>query len=128
MRKNILLFVLVLVISLATAPYFGALYDRFSPQQGSTFWGLDENDALSFVGFFVAYVFFTPFIFELLGKGNKKKWIIGLIVPPTLLWIFADIYYIYIPISLGLVGFALAKLISIIISKLKKPNLPMVVK
>ena len=126
MRKNILLFVLVLVISLATAPYFGGWYDKFSPHYGS--WTYSKEDSVFFTGFVLNYIFFTPFIFELLGKGNKKKCIIGLIVPPTLLWIFADIYYIYIPISLGLVGFALAKLISIIISKLKKPNLPMVVK
>lgn len=108
MRKNILFFILVLTLSIVTAPYFGNWYDKFSPQYGSAFWGPDKTDAISIVGFFVAYAFLIPLIFALFGYGNRKKLIFWSLLPIALLWLFVDINYIYIPVILALIGFCVA--------------------
>lgn len=126
MRKNILFFILVLVLSLATAPYFGTWYDTISPQYGG--WVTSKSDAVSFAGFFVAYIFLIPFTLELFGNENRKKWILWSLLLPALLWIGADIEHIYLPIILGLIAFVLAKLVRLLISKIHRPNPPMVIK
>jgi hypothetical protein len=126
--KNILLLVAVFIISHYTASYFGLIYNYFSPQHGSAFWGPDKFGAITFVGSFLAYVFLVPFIFEIFGAGKKRIWMLCLLLPLALFWISADRYYIYVPIVLGIIAFAFAKLINFIISKFKHPNPPMVVK
>jgi len=123
MQKNILFFILVLALSFAGSSYFGVLYNHFSPQRGSSFWGLDTEGAISFIGFLVAYVFFTTFIFGLSGFRKNKNWIIVLLIPPALLWIGADPAHIYIPIILGLIGFGVSKIISLVVSKFKRPTI-----
>jgi len=124
--RNLLLFVAVLILSYITAPYFGSWYDKFSPQYGS--WIVSKDYAVFVAGLPVAYVFFTPFLFELFGTVNKRKWILWLMIPPALMWIEADRYYLYIPIIVGLVGFFAAQIINLIIKKFRHPNPPMVVK
>jgi hypothetical protein len=125
--KNFILLIVVLILSYFTAPYFGALYDRFSPQYDYSFFNLGKESVVFLAGLPVAYVFFIPFLFEIFGTGSKKKWIIWSLIPPALFWISADKYYIYIPIILGIVSFGLAKLINFIIPKIRKPN-PIVIK
>jgi hypothetical protein len=122
--RNFLLLVLVLVLCLVLAPYFGSWYDKFSYQYGD--WVLDKDGTVFFAGLFVSYVALVPFVFELLGSESKKKWIIWLLIPPALLWIFADIYYIYIPIILALISFFLAWLLRKMF--VKNPNPPVVIK
>lgn len=124
MRRNVLLLILVLVSCFVLAPYLGTWYDRFSYQYGG--WMLDKESAVFFAGLLVSYVFLIPFIFELLGTEKKRKWTVWLLVPPLLLWLSADIYYIYIPAILGLIGFGLAHLLRKIF--VKHPNPPMVIK
>ncbi len=125
MRKNVLFFILVLVLSLVTAPYFGSVYNLFSPQESSAFWGLDQSENISFAGFFVAFVFFQTLFFGFLGIKANKKWFIIPMIPVALLWLGADIAHIYIPIILSLIGFSLAWLIRKIF--VRHHNLPMVV-
>ncbi len=119
MRKNILFFILAIALSLATAPYFGSWYDKFSSQQESAFWGPSINEVLYFIGFFVAYVFFIPFLFELFRVEKRKKLITWFLILPLILWLAADLYHIYIPAVVGLAGFVLGRLINFIIYKLK---------
>lgn len=108
MRRNILFFILVLVLSLVTASYFGGWYDAISPQYGSAFWGLDQGESISFVGFFVSYIFFMALFFGFLGIKANKKWFVIPMIPVALLWLGADFVHIYIPVTFGLAGFALA--------------------
>lgn len=126
--KNIFLLVVVLLLSYYTAPYFGSWYDKFSPQNSSSFLGIGKEISLFIVGLPFAYVFFTIFLFGVLSFGSKKKWIGILLIPPILFWLVLDSYHIYLPIILGIIAFVLAKLINLVISKFKRPNLPMVVK
>jgi len=126
MRNNILLFILILAISLVVAPYFGGWYDMFSPHYGS--WVYDRQDSIFFSGILLAYVFFVPLIFELFGKGNKNKWMIILLAPVMLFYLYANIKLIYIPVAVSITGCLLAKLIKFIIKKFKHPNSSMVVK
>lgn len=126
--KNLILLIAVLILSYFTAPYFGAWYDKFSPQYSNSFLGTGKDLSLFVAGLPVAYVFFVSFIFEIFGSGNKKKWILWSLLPAALLWISIDLYYIYVPIILGVIAFLLAKLINLLISKFKHPNPPMVVK
>lgn len=113
--KNFLLFILAIALSLATATYFGTWYDQFSPQYGG--WITDKADAIYFAGMFFSYVFFLPFIFQIFASGNKIKWILILLIPPTLLWILADIQHIYLPVILGLIAFGLGKIINLMVAK-----------
>ena len=122
MQRNFLLLILVLVISFTTASFFGEWYDKFSPQYGSVFLGTDKNSAVSFVGFFVSYLFFVILLFSILGSGNKKRWIWILLIPTVLLWVVADLSHIYLPILLGLIAFALTT----ILQKLFKRNSPQI--
>ena len=126
MKNNVLLFILVLVISLATASYFGGLYDIFDAQYGGG-WMADKEMAVNLAGFIFAYVFFIPFVFELLSKRNKNKWMIWSLVPVILLYIGYNWQLLYIPIIASIVGCLLAKLINFVISKLKHSNPPMVI-
>jgi len=118
--KNFLLLIAVFILSYLTAPYFGSFYDKFSLQYNNSFLGTGKDLSLFIAGLPVAYVFFVPFLYEIFGSGSKIKWILWLLLPPTLFWLSADRYYIYIPIILAIVAFFLAKLINFIISKLKK--------
>ncbi len=123
MRKNILFFILALVLSLVTAPYLGAWYDKFSFQDSG--WMGDRDGAIFFAGMLVSYVVLVPFILELLGQGNRRKLITWLLVPILLFWISADSNYIYIPIILSLIGFSLAWLLRKVF--VRHHNLPMVI-
>lgn len=125
MKKNILLLVLVLVTSYFTAPYVGGVYDKFYPQYGD--WIIGKNDSIFFAGFLLSYIALIPFVFGLFGvRGNKS--ILWFLLPVLLFLLFADSYHVYIPITFGLTGFALAKFLRLIISKLHHPNPPMVIK
>jgi hypothetical protein len=125
--RNFLLLIIVSVLSYFTAPYFGFLYDKFSPQYNNSFLGTGRDLSLFVAGLPVAYVFFIPFLFELLGSGKRRNWMLWLLVLPALLWISVDIYYIYVPIVLGAIAFFFAWFIRFIVSKFRHPNLPMVI-
>lgn len=128
MRNNFLLFILVLALSLITAPYLGGWYDKFDPQYSYGLFGVGRENAIFLTGFFVAYVIFVPLIFELLGAGSRKKWILWSLLPPALLWVSADFSHIYLPIAAAVAAYLVAKLIRFIVSKFKRPGLPMVIK
>lgn len=106
MRKNILFFVLALILSIAAAPYFGSWYNKLSPQYGV--WMTSNNDAVTFAGFFVAFIFFQTLIFGFIGIRENKKWFIIPMIPVALLWLGADFAHIYIPIILAFAGFCVA--------------------
>ena len=72
MKNNILLFIFVLVISLATASYFGGWYDYFVPQYDYSLLGIDQETVVYIAGLFFAYVFFVPFI-RLIASLNSLK-------------------------------------------------------
>ncbi|KKP56344.1 MAG: hypothetical protein UR80_C0016G0006 [Parcubacteria group bacterium GW2011_GWB1_35_5] len=127
MKNNILLFIFVLVISLATASYFGGWYDYFVPQYDYSLLGIDQETVVYIAGLFFAYVFFVPFIFELLGKGNKNKWIVVLLVPVVLFYLYDNVMLTYIPILASITGCLLAKLINLTIKKFKHQNPPMII-
>lgn len=126
--KNILLLVIVLVLSYFTADYFGSWYDKFSPQYSNSFLGTGKDLSLFIAGIPFAYVFFVTFIFTLFGFRSRKKWLIWLLIPPLLLWLSADRYFIYLPVILGLIAFGLTVLINLLISKLRHSNPPIVLK
>ena len=128
MKRNILLFILVLVMSFATASYFGSLYNYFVPQDSSSMLGASKDTAIFTAGIFFSYVFLVPLIFELFGMGSKKKWIVVSLVPVILFYLSDNIKLVYIPILTAIIGFLLAKIINFLISKFKHPNPPMVVK
>jgi len=122
MKNNILLFVLVLAINLLTAPYFGDWYNQIDPQRGSWFWGPTDEEILFFVGFLMSYVFFIPLVFELLSRGRKNWWVIISLAPVILLFAGYKWQILYIPILIAIIGFGIAKLIRLIISKLHHTN------
>lgn len=99
-------FILVLVLSLVTAPYFGSWYDKFYPQSGD--WAYGTADAIFFAGFLLSYVFLIPFMFGFFGLENRKKWILWSLLPVFLFFIYGAIKLIYIPIILALIGFCVA--------------------
>ncbi len=128
MRNNILLFILVLAISLATASYFGGWYDYFVPQYDYSLLGIDQETIVYVAGLFFAYVFFVPFIFELLGKGSKNKWMVILLAPVILFYLYDSVALVYIPIIASIAGCLIAKLTNLVIRQFRHPNPPMVIK
>lgn len=124
--RNFLLFVVTVVLSYFTASYVGSWYNQITPQYGSFF--VDGNDSMMFAGWLMSFGFFVPFVFGLFGFKKNIKWITISLIMPALLWLSSDVHHIYIPIIFGLAGFALAKLINLIISKSHRPNPPMVMK
>jgi hypothetical protein len=124
--RNFLLFILVLILSCTTASCVGTWYNQITPQHGSFFVGSDT--VTMFSGWLMSFGFFVPFVFGLFGFKKNIKWILISLMVPALLWLSSDLYHIYIPIAFSFAGFILAKLIRLIISKFKHPNLPMVIK
>lgn len=124
--KKILLFIIALVLSYLTAPYFGSWYNTISPQHGG--WMVGGNQAVFFAGIIVSYIFFIPFVYGLFGIKRNKNWIIWPLLPAVLLMLGADKYHFYIPALLIIGALALAWLVGFIISQLRRPNPPMVVK
>lgn len=128
MRKNILFFILVIVLSFVLAPYFGNFYNSIISQNDNSFLGLSKETVVFVAGIPFAYVFLIPFVFELFGTGNKKKWILWSLLPVVLFYLYDSVSLSYIPILASIIGFVIAKFINLLISKLKHPNPPMVVK
>ncbi|MFH0999670.1 MAG: hypothetical protein V1783_02410 [Bacteroidota bacterium] len=126
MRRNFLFFILVIVTSLVSAPYLGVWYDQISIQYGG--WMTSKKDAVYFAGLLVSYVFFIPLLYGIFGIRKNKNWIIWTLLPVLLLWFGADKYHIYIPVLLIIAALFIAKLLNLLISKLKRPNPPMVIK
>lgn len=108
MRRNILLFILVLVISYFVAPYFGLIYNMFAPQLGSSFLGVGKETAIYVAGIPFAYMFLIPLTFGLFGSGNRNKWIIWLVTPIILFYLYDNVRLTYLPIALALIAFGLA--------------------
>ena len=93
MRKNILLFVLVLVLSFVTSSFFGNWYDKFIPQNSYGLFGVGRENAIIFTGIQLSYIFFIPFLFELIGVEKRRKWITWFLIPPLLLWLFQHLTF-----------------------------------
>lgn len=125
--KNIFLLIVALVLAYLTAPYFGSWYDQINPQYDSLF-GAPKNITDTVAGLPLAYVFFIPLLFELWGKGKKNWWMIILLAPVILFYLYADLSLVYIPIALAIAGCLIAKLVRLIYSKIHHPNPPMVIK
>lgn len=115
--KNVILLGVVLILGYFTAEYFGGWYNKFAPLYDRSLIGLSTNDLIFVVGFPFAYVFFLTLIFQIFAWGNRVKWTLILLIPPTLLWILADIQHIYLPVILGLIAFGIAKLINLVVAK-----------
>jgi len=110
--KNIILLAVVLVLSYYTAEYFGAWYDKFSPQSGgSLFLSLTKQELIFLVGLPFAYVFFTTLLFQLFASGNRNKWTLWLLVPALLFFGSGDLKHIYLPIILGLTAFGISYIV-----------------
>ena len=106
--KNILLLAVVCILSYFAAPYFGAWYDKFSPQYDDSFFSFPHSIVLFVAGIPVAYVFFISLVFTLFGFGDRKKWLIGLLIPALLFWLSADKYHIYLPTIFCLIAYGSA--------------------
>jgi len=126
--KNIILLVIVLFLSYFTAEYFGSWYDYFVPQYDNSLLSLSREGIFTLVGIPFAYIFFLIIVFQLFGSNNKNKWILALLIPPTLLWLSIDPNHIYLPLILGFIAFGFSQLINILISKFKHLNPPIVLK
>jgi hypothetical protein len=124
--KKFILLVVVVVLSYFTASYVGPWYNTITPQTGNFI--TDGSDAMFFAGWLMSFGFFVPLVFGLFGFRKNKNWIIVLLIVPALLWLSSDLYHIYIPIAFGLAGFVIAKIINLVISKIHRPNPPMVIK
>ena len=126
--KNIILLVIVLFLSYFTAEYFCSWYDYFVPQYDNSLLSLSREGIFTLVGIPFAYIFFLIIVFQLFGSNNKNKWILALLIPPTLLWLSIDPNHIYLPLILGFIAFGFSQLINILISKFKHLNPPIVLK
>lgn len=110
--RDILLFIIVLVLSYFTGEYFGAIYNKFAPIHDHSLLGLSTGDLIHLIGAPFAYIFFTILLFKLFAGGNQNKWIGWFLVPPALFFASGDLKHIYLPIILGLVAYSLAMLIT----------------
>ncbi len=77
--RILIAFVLAIILSVILTPFFGGLYDEFSPPTGRWFWGPSHPEYIP--GFIIAYLFFFPlFIISLLEK-KKITWLLIGIFP-----------------------------------------------
>jgi hypothetical protein len=105
--KNFLLLIAILILSHFTSYIFGSLYGYFSLQD-VMFMELPFTLIMASTGTLLSFTFFIMFFFSLSGFRKNKKWIICSLIIPALLWLSSDIYDIYLPVIIGLVGFGLA--------------------
>jgi hypothetical protein len=125
--KNLVWLLIAIVLSHYTSFYFGSLYSYFTSQD-VMFMELPFTLIIASTGTLFAFIFLIVFIFSLFGFRKNRKWIMCSLIVPALLWLSSDVYDIYLPIIIGLVGFGLAFEFRRIFKSLYKPNPPMVVK
>ncbi len=106
--KKILLLIVVIASSYFLAFEIGSWYNTINPQNGSAFWGLSRQEAISFAGFMISYIFLIPFSYGLFGITQNKKLIFWLLLPAVLLVLGADKAHFYIPLGLVLAGLAIS--------------------
>lgn len=130
MKKNLFILFLVIILSVILIYPLGYILNQFVfHQQGGGFdVGPDDMMVDIFIGAMVIPPLLSSFMYSFWGKG-KQKWIYALILslPSVIFFRWAGIYLV-IPLISFVSGIILAKLINFIISKLKRPNPPMMVR
>jgi len=107
--KSLFINVIILAIVLVVSNYFseagGILYDRLFGA-GSSFVNL-----LPLVGLPLIYIFSLTLLYTAFGGVRKYWWIGILLIPAAAFELYFDLEHIYLPILLGIVGWALGYLV-----------------
>ncbi len=113
--RIIIAFVLTVVLAIILTPFFGGLYDKFSPPTGEWFWGPSHSEYIP--GFIIAYLFFLPlFIISLLEK-KKIMWLLIGISPI----IFLNLWEVDgVELIMSFILFTTGALLGLLSSKLAK--------
>lgn len=116
-KKQIVLFLITLLLSYIFTAVFGNLYFVFF-----TLISQIDTDFLFEAGLLSSYIFYLPFLFTAFGDSKKYWWIVILLIPAFFIELSFDIKHIYFPILVclagWLLGFGLEKLVRI----LRKPK------
>jgi len=130
MKRNILLFFVLVVLSPLLAIPFGYLLNSyiFIISGGFATFSLPTDLSAIINGLPVSYLFLTPLLFIILGKSKKLLVAIILSLPMLIFSYIVSPEYLFWSLIFFISGIILAKLINIIISKFKRPNPPMVIK
>jgi hypothetical protein len=105
--KNILLLIIIIALVYFTAYYFGALYSKIFPNVLGGSWIGSSDSWQALFGLPLAYIFFLTLLFTALGDSKKYWWIGILLIPAVIFEVAFDMEHIYIPIILGLLGWAI---------------------
>lgn len=105
--KNLLLFILVIILSISTTFHFSLIATYFTSQD-ILYASFLPVLLMGSVGGSLSVTFFLVFIFSLGGFKKNKSWIIFPLIPYALMWLNSDIIHIYLPVLVGLVAYALA--------------------
>lgn len=111
--KNIFLFILVLLLTYITAMWFYIFYS-FLFNVGDSF-----VDARIFIGMPFSYIFFLAILFTAFGDKHKYWWMAILLFPAVFFEVYFDLFHIYFPIALGLLGWVAGLMIVWAIGKFK---------
>lgn len=126
MKRNILLLLLTIVLSIVCIYPLGYVFNQFIfHQQGGGFdVGPDENMINIFIGTMATPPLLSAFIFGIWGK-SKWRWLFATIisVPSIILFRWAGIYMI-VPLVSFLFGVILAKSINFLAEKFRHQNSP----
>lgn len=108
--KNVLIFIVGFLIALFLSSMAGDYYRKL-------FGGGTWVDLGTVVGFPLAYIFFLTLLFTAFGDRHKHWWIGILLIPALWFELYFDLSHLYVPITLGLVGWLLGFGISKLLPK-----------
>jgi len=116
--KNIVLLITSLVLVYLFSGYSVKIYKFFYPFSGGA--GISVWDLTPIFVLPLEYIFFISFIFTAFGDLKKYWWIGILLIPAAIFELYFDLAHIYIPIIIGLVGWAIGFILSKIIVRFNK--------
>jgi chromate transport protein ChrA len=106
--KKICTFILVLVLSILFANYFGKIYDSsFAVAHGFSSFIVSSKTEEFLDGLPLAYVLLTTLLYSIFRNPSKYWWMGILLIPAAAFEVYFDWQHIYIPIALGLIGWLL---------------------
>ena len=120
--KNFALLLASVILSYIIAEYFyNQIYSLiYGKSTGGGLFYVYEEAAKSIAVMVLNFIFFTSLNFTAFG-GPKKYWWIGILLIPAIIFeVYFGLETIYIPITIGLIGWVIGFLVSKVLMKMKK--------
>lgn len=129
MKRNIFLVFVLIVLSILLSAPSGYLLNKyiFVVNGGFATFSIPTDLSAIINGLPVSYLFLIPLLFIIFGKQKKILMVVLFSLPMIIFSFMVSIEYLFWSLIFFVSGIILAKLINFIISKIRRPNPPMII-